>query len=131
MTDSMRTIHGDPSPADIAAAASILFYRCGDPEVEVRRRGALRGTLRASRDLARALEEFTRNACAHYQGVHSTPHMRAEVEALARTFSDWSFSVHQAACIHRECRGEPTPEASADAHPPSANSSTGDQLSGA
>ncbi len=80
---------------DLAAGA--YFCHFGEPEREARRRGSIRAMQRSSREFAQVLEQFASRAAPHVRGEHATADMRAEVEAIARAYADWSFAVNAAA----------------------------------
>jgi hypothetical protein len=103
MIEQLRDTPDLAHSLDIAAAAHAFLCRSGHAETEVRRRLLLRDTLRSSRALAHALEEFVKRAGAHYHGVHCTSHLDADVEALTRTLAAWSESMRETAMVYHEC----------------------------
>jgi hypothetical protein len=114
MPEANGTIGGGSMPAgaehDLAGerqlAAGALFLRCGMPELEARRRGALREALRATRALASALEGFADRASAHHHGVHASAGIDPELGDLAQALDDWSFAVRRTAAVGRACAAD-------------------------
>jgi hypothetical protein len=89
-------------PMDLEAAAEALCHRFGEPMAEASRLSTLHDVLATSRTLARELEEFAKQAGAHYRGIHCTADMRGEVQRLHRALSAWSDSLLAAGMTYRE-----------------------------
>jgi hypothetical protein len=109
MTDTSRPEPTLIQPLDLEAAAAALCCRFGEASAEAYRRATLHEMLSTSRALARALDEFTKLAAAHYRGVHCTGDMRSDVERLNHSLAEWSDAVLAAGTAYREWQegGEP------------------------
>lgn len=109
MTDTSRPEPTLIQPLDLEAAAAALCCRFGEASAEAYRRMTLQEMLSTSRALARALDEFTKLAAAHYRGVHCTGDMRSDVERLTHSLAEWSDAVFAAGTAYREWQesGEP------------------------
>jgi hypothetical protein len=95
-----RTILIDP--LDMEAAAAALCGRCGDAVAEAHRLVALREMLTTARGLSSALDEFTKQAGTHLQGIHCTAGMQGDVSHLASALGAWADAVQEAAYSYRE-----------------------------
>jgi hypothetical protein len=101
MTSESRSEPTLIEPLDLQAAAAALCCRFGEPTAEAQRLTTLHDLLDTSRALARALDEFTKVAGAHYRGVHCTSDMRGDAGHLTNALSAWSDSVLAAGATYR------------------------------
>jgi hypothetical protein len=88
---------------DLASAAALMLKRCGQPELEADRRGAVRAMVHGARSLSHALERFAACAAHHAHGMHCSADMNNEVNALNEALADWTFAVRHAAEVQRSC----------------------------
>ncbi|HEV7993399.1 MAG TPA: hypothetical protein VGP25_16355 [Gemmatimonadaceae bacterium] len=101
MTSESRSEPTLIEPLDLQAVAAALCCRFGEPSAEANRLSTLHELLDTSRALARALDEFTKVASAHYRGVHCTSDMRSDAQHLHSALSAWSDSVFAAGLTYR------------------------------
>lgn len=103
MSDLRHDAERTAATLDLTSASAIVMKRCGDPEFEADRRGAVRALVHGARSLGHALERFASSATSHAAGAHCSPHMDNEVAALNESLADWIYVVGQAARVEQRC----------------------------
>jgi hypothetical protein len=88
-------------PLDLDAIAAAFCRRFGEATAEAYRLTSLHEVLDHSRALARALDDFTHRASAHYRGVHCTEGVQVEVDRLRRVLAAWAETVFAAGGTYR------------------------------